>query len=139
MMPENENENEQPAEDQPLDQQENDAAPATEEAATSAETPASASSDSEAEEPAPQASFSTLVTVIAAQTIAALGEGATEEGDKPKVRIELARYHIDTLAILQEKTQGHLSEEEAALLEQYLHQLRMLYVSLQQKDGPPAE
>ena len=137
MMPENENE--QPAEDQPLDQPESDAAPATEETATSAEGPASASSDSEAEEPAPQASFSTLVTVIAAQTIAALGEGGPEQGDKPKVRIELARYHVDTLAILQEKTQGHLSEEEAALLEQYLHQLRMLYVSVQQKDGPPAE
>ena len=138
-MPENENQNEQPEEDQPLEQQEAGEEPAVEEAGPSPETPASGSSESEPEEPAPEASFSTLVTVIAAQTIGALGEGAPEQGDKPKVRIELARYHIDTLAILQEKTQGHLSEEEGALLEQYLHQLRMLYVSVQQTGGPPAE
>ena len=138
-MPENENQNEQPEEDQPLEQQEAGEEPAVEGAGTSPETPVSGSSESEPQEAAPEASFSTLVTVIAAQAIGALGEGAPEQGDKPQVRIELARYHIDSLAILQEKTQGHLSEEEAGLLEQYLHQLRMLYVSVQQKNEPPAE
>lgn len=131
-------ENEHSEEDQPLEQQEGSEEPTTEEDAETNEAPASESAGSETEEAAPEASFSTLVTVIAAQTIGALGEGASEQGDKPKVRIELARYHIDTLAILQEKTQGHLSEEEGALLEQYLHQLRMLYVSVQQKDDAPS-
>ena len=76
--------------------------------------------------------------MIAAQAIGALGEGMPEQGGKPKVRIELARYHIDTLSVLQEKTQGHLTKEEEALLEQYLHQLRMLYVSIQQRGDAPA-
>jgi len=139
MAPENENlENEEPAEDQPLEPQEGMEEVAAEEAAVSSDAPATGASDSDSEEAAPEASFSTLVTVIAAQAIGALGEGMPEQGSKPKVRIELARYHIDTLSVLQEKTQGHLTKEEEALLEQYLHQLRMLYVSIQQRGDAPA-
>jgi hypothetical protein len=139
MTPENENlENEEPAEDQPLEPQEVVEEVASEEAAANSDAPATEASDSDPEEAAPEASFSTLLTVIAAQAIGALGEGMPEQGGKPKVRIELARYHIDTLSVLQEKTQGHLTKEEEALLEQYLHQLRMLYVSIQQRGDAPA-
>ena len=139
MAPENENlENEEPAEDQPLEPQEVVEEVASEEAAANSDAPATEASDSDPEEAAPEASFSTLLTVIAAQAIGALGEGMPEQGGKPKVRIELARYHIDTLSVLQEKTQGHLTKEEEALLEQYLHQLRMLYVSIQQRGDAPA-
>ena len=141
MMPENERE--QPTEDQPLEQQEVDEGPAAEEVAseevaseevvTSEEAP-SPSDSSAAEEATPQASFSSLVTFIAAQTVVALGEGSSEQEEKPTVRLDIARYHIDTLVVLQEKTQGHLSEDEVALVEQYLQQLRMLYVSVQKND-----
>ena len=138
-MPENENQNEQSEQDQPVEQQagqeELAAEVASEEVATSDE----ASSSTGSEEVTPEASFSSLVTFVAAQTVVALGEGGSDPGGNPAVRLDIARYHIDTLVVLEEKTQGHLSEEEGALLEQYLHQLRMLYVSVQQKDGPPAE
>jgi len=147
-----ENEREQPAEDQPLEQQEVDEEPAAEEVASeevASEEVASeevvtsdeaASPDSsEAEEAVTQASFSSLLTFIATQTVVALGAAGSEQEEKPAVRLDIARYHIDTLAILQEKTQGHLSEEEGALLEQYLHQLRMLYVSVQQNDESAPE
>ena len=132
------NENEQPEEDQPLEQQEVDEGPAVEEAAseevvTSDEAPSPPAS-SEAEEATPKASFSSLVTFIAAQTVVALGEGSSEQEEKPAVRLDIARYHIDTLVVLQEKTQDHLSKDEAALVEQHLQQLRMLYVSVQQND-----
>ena len=162
------NENEQPAEDQPLEQQEVDEGPAAEEVAseevaseevtseevtseevaseevaseevvTSDEAPSPPDS-SEGEEATPQASFSSLVTFIAAQTVVALGEGSAEQEEKLAVRLDIARYHIDTLVVLQEKTEGHLSEEEGALVEQYLHQLRMLYVSVQQDDEAAPE
>jgi hypothetical protein len=39
-----------------------------------------------------------------------------------------ASYKIDLLAMLQEKTEGNLTEEEARLIEDVLYQLRMLYV-----------
>jgi hypothetical protein len=39
-----------------------------------------------------------------------------------------AGYKIDLLAMLQEKTEGNLTEQEARLIEDVLYQLRMLYV-----------
>jgi hypothetical protein len=42
--------------------------------------------------------------------------------------LELARHSIDMLAVLQEKTQGNLSREEAWLLENTLTELRMRFV-----------
>jgi len=46
-----------------------------------------------------------------------------------------ARHLIDTLAILEEKTAGNRTPEESALLDQLLHELRMGYVTLQQRAG----
>jgi len=95
-----------------------------------------------AEEPTaegvPEASFSTLISVLATQTMVALGEGIPGQQEQSPVQLSLARYHIDTLAVLQEKTTGNLSEEESAMLEQVLYQLRMMYVGVQ-KQGDAAQ
>jgi len=48
---------------------------------------------------------------------------------------EFARYKIDLLTMIQEKTEGNLSDEEAKLIEDVLYQLRMLFV---QKTSPVA-
>ena len=48
---------------------------------------------------------------------------------------EFARYKIDLLTMIQEKTEGNLSEEESRVMEDVLYQLRMLFV---QKTGPAA-
>jgi len=42
--------------------------------------------------------------------------------------VELARYKIDLLAMIQEKTQGNLSDDEKQQLEGVLYQLRTVYV-----------
>ncbi len=42
--------------------------------------------------------------------------------------LELARHSIDMLAVLQEKTKGNLTREEAWLLENTLTELRMRFV-----------
>jgi hypothetical protein len=47
-----------------------------------------------------------------------------------------ASYKIDLLAMLQEKTEGNLTTEEARLIEDVLYQLRMLYV--QKSKGTPS-
>jgi hypothetical protein len=39
-----------------------------------------------------------------------------------------ARFLIDTLGIIQEKTKGNLTDEEAKVLEEYLFNLRMMYI-----------
>ncbi|MEC9004362.1 MAG: DUF1844 domain-containing protein [Planctomycetota bacterium] len=107
-----------------------------------AEKEADTAEEPAAEEPAaegvPEASFSTLISVLATQTMVALGEGIPGQQEQSPVQLSLARYHIDTLAVLQEKTTGNLSEEESGMLEQVLYQLRMMYVGVQ-KQGDAAQ
>lgn len=44
--------------------------------------------------------------------------------------LELARLHIDLLALVKQKTSGNLTEQEKALLEDALYQLRRHYLEL---------
>ncbi|HMP80938.1 MAG TPA: DUF1844 domain-containing protein, partial [Pirellulaceae bacterium] len=47
----------------------------------------------------------------------------------------LAKHAIDMLAVVQEKTRGNLSAQEAELLEETLHQLRLAFVAQTQSLG----
>jgi hypothetical protein len=85
----------------------------------------------------PPASFGTLVNMLAAQAIAALGQIPDPLDGKPVVRLELARHTIDTLDVLEQKTKGNLAPAEENLLENVLHELRMLYVHVQKLPPPP--
>jgi hypothetical protein len=40
----------------------------------------------------------------------------------------MAKQTIDILGMLEEKTKGNLSEDEASMLKNMLYELRMLYV-----------
>ncbi|MFM7072603.1 MAG: DUF1844 domain-containing protein [Planctomycetota bacterium] len=83
----------------------------------------------------PPASFDTLVEMLASQVVVFLGLHPDPVRKAPVVRLNFARHYIDTLAILEEKTKGNLSSDEAAFLEHVLHDLRMKFVSVQ-KDNP---
>ncbi len=76
----------------------------------------------------PPASIPVLVTTLATQALANLGQIPDPVENKPVVRKPLAKHFIDTLSVLEEKTAGNLSEDESALLSESLHQLRMIYV-----------
>jgi len=79
----------------------------------------------------PPASFSMLVTSLATQALAALGQLADPETGQPlPAQPAEAKHVIDTLGVLQDKSRGNLSPQEAALLEDSLHQLRMIYVAV---------
>ena len=60
-----------------------------------------------------------------------MGQIPDPSQQQPVIHMGLARHYIDTLAVLDEKTKGNLDEEESAMLEQALHQLRMLFVAVQ--------
>ena len=74
------------------------------------------------------AHFASLVLGLTHQAEAALGgslpPGAEGMGDGRKV----AQTLIDTLGMLQEKTEGRLDQDERQLLEQALTALRFRYV-----------
>ena len=76
----------------------------------------------------PPPSFSFLVATHAAQISTLLGQTPNPVTGKTEVRLDMAKHFIDTLAILQEKTKGNLTAEEAALLDAVLHQARVGYV-----------
>ncbi len=79
----------------------------------------------------PPASFATLVNQLALQALIAMGAMRTEPPSPPD--LPQARYLIDTLQVLEDKTRGNLSNGESQLLEHTLHELRMAYISLQQQ------
>ncbi len=56
-----------------------------------------------------------------------MGKTARPDG-KVERNLEMARFAIDTLEALQEKTKGNLSNGEKNLLDHTLYQLRMNYV-----------
>ena len=73
----------------------------------------------------PPPSFSLLVATFASQAMVAFGKAPDPIDGKREVRLELARHAIDMLDILEQKTKGNLTADEAAMLEGILHQLRM--------------
>ncbi|HAH21400.1 MAG: hypothetical protein A2Y00_03995 [Omnitrophica WOR_2 bacterium GWF2_43_52] len=80
----------------------------------------------------PEASFSFFVTTLAMQATIALGDVPEPQTNKSQENLPQAKFIVDTLGMLQEKTKGNLTQEEAALIEGVLYELRMSYV---QKTG----
>jgi len=81
----------------------------------------------------PPASFTTLVSTLMMQTMMALGGMEDPRTKQPVVDLALAKHHIDTLAVLEEKTAGNLDDEEKKLLDQAIYQTRMQYVQIAQQ------
>lgn len=77
----------------------------------------------------PPADFKSLVGVLASQALSGLGMYADEKG-RAIVDLEGSRFAIDLLGVLEERTKGNLSEEEAKDLASVLGELRSRFVQL---------
>ncbi len=78
---------------------------------------------------APQGNFSFFLSTLSMQAMIALGEVPHPATQARQEDLEQARYLIDVLGTLQEKTKGNLTPEEAEMLEGILYELRMKYVA----------
>ena len=76
------------------------------------------------------ASFINFAMTIASNAASSLGMMEHPATGKREVDLELAKHWIDVLGMLQQKTQGNLVLEEEQILEGWLADLRMQYVSL---------
>ena len=90
-------------------------------------------SDREVEKPGrppdlPPLEFSTLILSLASSVVYHLGEMPHPETGRSEQNLPVAKQTIDLLAVLQDKTRGNLTEEEAGLLESLLYELRIKYV-----------
>ncbi len=71
--------------------------------------------------------------MLGTQALAAMGSIAGWSR-RTKPRMDYAKHYIDLLAsLLEEKTKGNLSTEEYDLMADWLHHLRMTFVSLARK------
>lgn len=80
--------------------------------------------------PLPAADLSGLINMLATQSFFALGVVKTKEDEEPRKDLEMAKFNIDMLGIVEEKTQGNLTDQEASMLSDTLQQLRMVYVQV---------
>lgn len=79
--------------------------------------------------PLPEINFSTFVVSLSSSALIHLGIVPDPMSGETSKDLPLAKQTIDMLAMLQEKTRGNLTEDEAKLMEGMLYDLRMRYVA----------
>jgi hypothetical protein len=75
-----------------------------------------------------QPTFNIFLSSMSMQAMIALGKLENPLTKKLEKNLEQARFLIDTLGIIKEKTKNNLTAEEQALLDESLFNLRMMYV-----------
>ena len=77
----------------------------------------------------PEARFDLFISGLAMDALISLGDVPHPVTKKQSVQLEHARYLVDVLGVLAEKTKGNLSVDEDRLLKDTLYQLRMRYLA----------
>ncbi|BEQ16419.1 DUF1844 domain-containing protein [Desulfoferula mesophila] len=78
----------------------------------------------------PPVDFSGLIISLAQATMMHLGQIPGPDGQPIPPQFDLARHTIDTIAMLQKKTEGNLDPEEKKLIDEVVKELRMAFVHL---------
>ena len=79
-------------------------------------------------EPLPEGNFAALVSMLTTQSLFALGLLHVKGQEEKEPDLEMAKYYIDILETIQEKTKGNLTPEEETVLSNTLNELHMGYV-----------
>ncbi|MBA7645055.1 hypothetical protein ES703_52807 [subsurface metagenome] len=80
--------------------------------------------------PLPKGNFAALISMLTTQALFALGVLQIKGQEEKEPDLEMAKYNIDMLETLEEKTKGNLTEEEQKVLVNTLNEVRMAYVKL---------
>ena len=75
-----------------------------------------------------QPTFSIFLSSLTMQAMIAMGKLENPLTKKVETNLEQARFLIDTIAMIKEKTKNNLDQEEGNLLDESLCNLRMLYL-----------
>lgn len=78
----------------------------------------------------PRANFTNFISGLAGQVMVSLGQMENPMTGTKEVDLEHARYTIDVLKMLKEKTKGNLSKQEDAQLDSLIYQLQMAFVQV---------
>ncbi len=77
----------------------------------------------------PEATFGFFVTTLGIQVAIALGEVSSPITNKNEENLDQAKYLIDTLDMLKEKTKNNLSKEEQEMLDGLLYDFHIKFVA----------
>jgi len=86
----------------------------------------------------PQLDFFNYIASLGFQAMIFLGEVPNPITNTQEKNLKQAKFLIDTLTLLREKTSGNLNKEEAELLNGSIYELQMRYVDAMKKEGPGA-
>jgi len=78
--------------------------------------------------PLPEVNFSSLILSLSSTAFLHFGEIPDPGTGEKKKDLALAKHAIDTIAMLKEKTEGNLTEEEKRFIENILTDLRWRFV-----------
>ncbi len=76
----------------------------------------------------PKINFATFIFSLNSSVLMHLGVIDDPSTGKQVKNLPIAKQTIDILGMLEEKTQGNLTEDEAKMLKNILYDLRMIYV-----------
>jgi hypothetical protein len=76
----------------------------------------------------PEADFRSFISGMATQVLLSMGEVENPMTREIQKNLPQAKYTIDMMQILKDKTSGNLTEEEQKYLDAVLYDLRMRYV-----------
>ncbi len=74
--------------------------------------------------------FRDLLSLLISQALAYMGAYPDPRTGQAVVALDLARFHIDMLEVLEQKTKGNLTDEESRVLSRALNELRLEYVEV---------
>lgn len=86
------------------------------------------------QEVTPEVDFTTFILGMGTSALFHLG-APLPSGERGDMNLPLAHNAIDTLAMLQLKTKGNLTVDEAQLLDTLLYDLRLRFVQAKRKAG----
>jgi Domain of unknown function (DUF1844) len=110
-----------------------------------AKAPQAGASDTAAERPGraaeaamPPASLEMLLTMLATEALMALGQMPHPMTGEFHLDRNQAKYLIDMIEMLSDKTKGNLTAPEEQLIENVLHQMRLVFVETGSQPAPTA-
>jgi hypothetical protein len=80
------------------------------------------------------ADFQSIVQTLYTQALVYMG-GVAMRGGEGIFNLDMARYYIDLLGVLEQKTAGNLTDEEKQMLDAVLYQARMTFINLATREA----
>lgn len=81
----------------------------------------------------PEVTFQAFIMSLNTSVLFHLGEIAEPGTGKKLLDLDLARHGIDTLTLIEEKTKGNLTEDEAKMLKDMLYDCKLKFVQAAKK------